>query len=73
MYIKNDTSHIFSPSSQEAIKNAMANAGLYEVVTRTNRPHDEVDNIFNFYDNDGNYQFSIDVEGDIIFHNQYPR
>ena len=73
MCINNDTAHTFSPSSQQAIRNGMANAGLDEVTTRTNRPHDEVDNIFNFYDNDGNYQFSIDVEGDVIFHNQYAR
>lgn len=69
--IQNNTSHTFSPESQQAIRNAMANAGLDKVVTRTNKPHDEVDNIFNFFDTDGNYQFSIDIEGDVIFENQY--
>jgi len=65
--ITNNTTHLFSPSSQQEIRNAMANAGLDEVVTRTSKPHDEVDNIFDLYDTDGNYQFSIDVEGDVIF------
>jgi hypothetical protein len=69
--IQNNTTHIFSPKSQQEIRNAMANCGIYEVVTRTNKPHDEVDNIFNFFDTDDNYQFSIDIEGDVIFENQY--
>jgi len=69
--IQNNTSHTFSTASQQAIQNAMANAGLDEVVTKTNKPHDEVDNIFNLFDTDGNYQFSIDIEGDVIFENQY--
>lgn len=69
--IQNNTKHIFSPSSQQEIRNAMANCGLDEVVTRTNKPHNEVDNVFNFFDTEGSYQFSIDTEGDVIFENQY--
>lgn len=69
--IQNSTSHTFSPSSQNAIRNAMANCGIDEVVTRTNKPHGEGDNIFNLFDTKGNYQFSIDIEGDVIFENQY--
>lgn len=69
--IQDNTAHTFSPASQQAIRNAMAHAGIDEVVTRTNKPHDEVDNIFNFFDADGNYRFSIDTEGDVIFENQY--
>jgi phenylalanyl-tRNA synthetase beta subunit len=68
--IQNNTTHIFSPASQQEIRNAMANCGLDEVVTRTNKD-DEVDNVFNFFDTEGNYQFSIDIEGDVIFENQY--
>jgi len=49
----------------------MANAGLDRVNTRTNKPHGEVDNIFNFFDEEGHYQFSIDIEGDVIFENNY--
>jgi hypothetical protein len=69
--IQNSTEHIFSPSSQQAIRNAMENFGLDEVVTYTNNPHDEVSNIFNLFDIEGNYMFSIDIEGDEIFENQY--
>lgn len=69
--IQNNTPHLFSPSSQQAIRNAMAHAGVDEVVTKTNKPHGEIDNIFNLFDTNGNYQFSIDIEGDIIFENQY--
>ena len=66
--IQNNTTHIFSPSSQQEIRNAMANCGIDEVVTRTNK-YDEVDNVFNFFDTEGYYQFSIDIEGDVIFEN----
>lgn len=69
--IQNSTQHTFSPSSQQEIRNAMANAGLDEVVASTNKPHGEVDNIFNLFDTEGNYHFSIDIEGDVIFENQY--
>jgi len=69
--IQNNTTHTFSPASQQAIRNAMANAGLDEVVTKTNNPHNDVDNILNFFDTEGNYQFSIDVENDVVFENQY--
>lgn len=73
MRIQNSTPHTFSPASQSEIRNAMANFGVNEVVTHTNRPHDEVDNIFNFFNTDGEYLFSIDVDGDVIFENQYAR
>ena len=65
--IQNNTTHIFSSASQSEIRKAMANAGVEEVVTRINKPHDEVDNIFNFFSTDGEYLFSIDVDGDVIF------
>ena len=69
--IFNSTNYTFSPSAQQAIRNAMANAAIDEVEAKTNRTHDEVDNIFNFFDMSGNYVFSIDVEGDVIFENQH--
>jgi len=69
--IQNSTPHTFSAKSQQAIRNAAANCGIDEVVAKTNKPHDEVDNIFNVFDTEGNYLFSIDTEVEQIFENQY--
>lgn len=69
--IINNTPYTFSPSEQQTIENAMANAGLDKVEAHTNKSHNEVDGIFNFFDSDKNYQFSIDVDGEVIFENHF--
>lgn len=63
--IYNNTEFSFSPSAQQAINNACANIGVDEATTSVRDAH--VGSMFDLWDNDSNYLFSIDTDGDIIF------
>lgn len=55
------------PSTQQAIQNAAANCGANEIrLTWANENTDEAP-IYDAYDEDGNYLFSIDTDNDVTF------
>lgn len=67
--IINNTEKNFSPEEQQAIRNAMAWAGVDTVITAKNPS----DGQFDFYDEDDNYLFSIDTnpDGDCVIHDAH--
>jgi len=65
--IKNNTQYTFSPSAQQAIKNAAANIGVDEVVTSVHPNDGNNGTLFQLFDTEDNYLFSIDTDGDVIF------
>jgi hypothetical protein len=65
--IINNTAITFSPSAQQAIRNAMANADLEKVYTAKNSTDGGNDTLFDLYDEEENYAFSIDLDGDVIW------
>ena len=65
-HIRNESVFILHPSTQQAIQNACANADIDNVVA-VYQYSNEDNHIFDIYDEDENYQFSIDTDGDIIF------
>ena len=65
--IFNSTKYTFSPSAQQAISNAAANMGIDEVNTGINSGDGNNGTLFDLYDNDDNYLFSIDTDGDVIW------
>lgn len=54
------------PSTQQAVRNAAANCGVTEV---TAKHVDQIndDHVFEIYDEDGNYLFSINTGNDIVY------
>lgn len=58
--IINNTEKTFTPSEQQVIRNAMANYGVDKVITAEG----EADNLFDFYDENSNYKFSVDTDAD---------
>jgi hypothetical protein len=65
--ITNNTNKTFSHSAQQAIRNAAANCGVDEVTTSVNSNDGNNDTLFDLYDTNENYLFSIDTDGDVIF------
>ena len=65
--ITNNTQYTFSPSAQQAIRNAAANVGVDEVTTSVNPTDGNNGTLFDLYDVNENYLFSIDTDGDVIF------
>mgnify|MGYP003511280795 CR=1 FL=1 len=65
--IKNNTQYTLSPSAQQAINNAAANCGVDEVVTGTHPNDFNNGTLFQLFDTEDNYLFSIDTDGDVIF------
>ena len=55
-----------NPSAQNAIRNAAANCGVSAVVA-THVDQTDDNHIFDIYDEEENYLFSIDTDGDVIF------
>jgi len=54
------------PSTQIAIRNAAANVGVSE--SHATHVSQDCDNhIFDIYDHNKNYLFSIDTDGDVVF------
>jgi hypothetical protein len=64
MNIINNTDKTFSPAEQQAIRNAMADCGVDKVVTSKNATDGGNDTLFDFYDDNENYLFSIDTDAD---------
>lgn len=58
--IINSTEKTFTPAEQQVIINAMANCGVEKVTTAKGG----ADNLFDFYDENSNYLFSIDTDAD---------
>jgi len=66
MRIINNSDTVLSTAAQQSIRNAVAELGLDEVIaTRTNQY--EEGEIYDIYDNDDNYLFSIDSPDGVIF------
>lgn len=65
--IINNFNFTFSPSAQDAIRNAAANCGVDEVITCKNSTDGGKETLFDFCDAEENYLFSIDLEGDVIW------
>ena len=58
----------FSPSSQQAIEQACVSMEIDGDVHATKNAGDgNNDTLFDLYDDDENYLFSIDTDGDVIF------
>lgn len=62
--IINNLDKNFSPDEQQVIRNAMANYGVDQVITAKNPGDGGNDTLFDFYDEDENYLFSIDTDAD---------
>lgn len=62
--IINNTEKTFTPAEQQVIRNAMANAGLDKVTTSKNATDGGNNTLFDFYDENENYLFSIDTDAD---------
>lgn len=66
MSIFSNFPQIVSPSTQNAIEKAAACAGAEDVhLTWTNANSDE-EPVYDAYDDDDNYLFSIDTDGDVV-------
>lgn len=64
--IKNISNTTLQPSSQQAINNAAAWAGVDEVLVAKHENDGNNDKLFRVFDADENYLFTIDTEGDVI-------
>jgi hypothetical protein len=64
MSIINNTTKTFSPAEQQVINNAMANYGVDKVIAAKNATDGGNDTLFDFYDDNDNYLFSIDTDAD---------
>jgi hypothetical protein len=62
--IINNLDKNFSPAEQQVIRNAMANYGVDKVFTSKNATDGGNDTLFDFYDENDNYLFSIDTDAD---------
>ncbi len=65
--ITNNTQYTFSPSAQQAIRNAAANCGVDEVVAGIHPNDGHNGTMFQLFDTEDNYLFSVDTDGDVIF------
>lgn len=62
--IINNTEKTFTPAEQQVIINAMANCGVEKVTTAKNSTDGGNNTLFDFYDENENYLFSIDTDAD---------
>lgn len=62
--IINNTAKTFSPAEQQVIRKAMADYGAGKVFTAKNATDGGNDTLFDFYDENDNYLFSIDTDAD---------
>lgn len=65
--IFNNSNYTLSPSAQQAIQNACANAGIGDVTCKHTNENTDDAPIFDVYDETETYHFSIDTDGDVIF------
>lgn len=67
MKILSSFDHLVNVSTQQAIENAAANAGFEEAhLVWTNENSDDPP-VYDVYDENEYYQFSIDTDGDVTF------
>lgn len=64
MTIINNTGKTFTPDEQQVIKKAMSDYGLDKVITAKHPNDGGNDTLYNFYDDESNYVFSIDTDAD---------
>lgn len=64
MSIINNTEKTFTPAEQQVIRNAMANYGVDKVIAAKNSTDGGGNTLFDFYDDNENYLFSIDTDAD---------
>lgn len=62
--IINNTEKTFTPAEQQVIHNAMANCGVDKVTTAKNATDGGGVTLFDFYDENDTYLFSIDTDAD---------
>ncbi len=62
--IINNTAKTFTPAEQDVINKAMADCGVEKVVAAKNATDGGNDTLFDFYDDNENYVFSIDTNAD---------
>lgn len=67
--IRNSTNYTLSASAQEAISNAASAKEVDTIVVGVHSHGGGNGTLFNLYDEDDNYLFSIDTEGNEIFEN----
>lgn len=68
MKIVNMHLHTTSVSTQQAIKQAVANMGfLGDVVLKITNDNSDYSPVYDVYDLQSNYLFSIDTDGDVVF------
>lgn len=67
--IINNTNITLSSKAQQSISDAAANAGIDEVHVAKNAT-DGNNKLFDFYDEEGSYIFSIDLDGNVIWDNR---
>jgi len=66
--IFNNSNYTLSPSAQQAIQNACANAGIGDVTCKHTNENTDDAPIFDVYDEETEtYHFSIETDGDVIF------
>ena len=61
--ILNQTETTFAPATQTVINNAAANCGVDEVTAVSGG----AENLFDFYDENENYVFSIDTDNNTVY------
>lgn len=69
MKISNDSAYTLSQAAQQAVRNGAINAGIDAnagVIAKHIYNNDDAQ-IFDIYDTDENYVFSIDTDGNVIF------
>jgi len=65
--ITRNTPYTCSPSAQQAIRNAAANCGVDVVGAGVHPTDGNNGTLFQLFDTEDNYLFSIDTENDTIF------
>lgn len=66
MEIQNSTGYTFVPSTTQAIINAATNLGLNKVMVGIHPNDGNNGTLFQIFDEDENYLFTIDTDGDVI-------
>ena len=67
--IFNPYDYTFSPTALAAIRNSIPNGivAVHKVIAICSNPPNDDAPIFDIYDEEENYLFSIDTDGDVIF------
>ncbi len=68
MKIQSNFDHVISPSTQQAIENGCANAGIDSAIVGWANENTDDAPIYEVYDAENEqYSFSIDTDGDVVF------